>query len=344
MSVQSWFNKIWYRRASPPWWLIPPSVVYGAVSRLRRYAYATVRPPSPLLRPVIVVGNLSVGGTGKTPLVCWLVAQLADRGLKPGVVTRGYGGSGRGARLVEPTDDPHVVGDESILLARRTNVPVAVGRDRRAASQLLISAGCNVVVSDDGLQHYALARDCEIVVIDADRRFGNRRLLPAGPLRESPARLRGVDAIVLNGGGNDNSAAPNAGMSLPTPPMRMRLEAIFAIELKHRTSKALREFAGHSVHAIAAIGNPQRFFDMLRSRAIDVVPHPLPDHAHLRAEDIFFADDRAVLMTEKDAVKCADIAGPQHWYVPVRAVFSTDDAAALLGIVMQSIQRRAVAV
>jgi tetraacyldisaccharide 4'-kinase len=318
--------------------------VYGAVSRLRRHAYATLRPPAPLLRPVIVVGNLSVGGTGKTPLVCWLVAQLADRGLKPGVVTRGYGGSGRGARLVEPTDDPHVVGDESILLARRTNVPVAVGRDRRAASQLLISAGCNVVVSDDGLQHYALARDCEIVVIDADRRFGNRRLLPAGPLRESPARLRGVDAIVLNGGGNDNSAAPNAGMSLPTPPMRMRLEAIFAIELKHRTSKALREFAGHSVHAIAAIGNPQRFFDMLRSRAIDVVPHPLPDHAHLRADDIFFADDLPVLMTEKDAVKCADIAGPQHWYVPVRAVFSADEAAALLDIVMTSIQRRAMAV
>ena len=344
MSVQSWFNKIWYRRANPPWWLIPPSVVYGAVSRLRRHAYATVRQPTPLQRPVIVVGNLSVGGTGKTPLVCWLVAQLADRGLKPGVVTRGYGGSSRGARLVESTDDPHVVGDESILLARRTNVPVAVGRDRRAASQLLISAGCDVVVSDDGLQHYALARDCEIVVIDADRRFGNRRLLPAGPLRESPARLRGVDAIVLNGGGNDNSGAANAGMRLPTAPTRMRLEAIFAIELKHRTSKALREFAGHSVHAIAAIGNPQRFFDMLRSRAIDVVPHPLPDHAHLRAEDIFFADDRPVLMTEKDAVKCADIAGPQHWYVPVRAIFSADDAAALLGIVMKSIQRRATAV
>ncbi|HMD28686.1 MAG TPA: tetraacyldisaccharide 4'-kinase, partial [Steroidobacteraceae bacterium] len=247
MSVQSWFNKIWYRRANPPWWLIPPSAAYGALSRLRRYAYS-LRRPVPLLRPVIVVGNLSVGGTGKTPLVCWLVAQLADRGLKPGVVTRGYGGSSRGARLVAPTDNPHLVGDESILLARRTNVPVAVGRDRRAASQLLISAGCNVVVSDDGLQHYALARDCEIVVIDADRRFGNSRLLPAGPLRESPARLRGVDAIVLNGGGN---------MRLPTTPMRMRLEAIFAIELKHRTSKALREFAGHSVHAIAAIGNPQ---------------------------------------------------------------------------------------
>jgi len=340
--LQAWFNKIWYRRSSPPWWLIPLSLVYGAVSRVRRHAYS-LRRPAPLLRPVIVVGNLSVGGTGKTPLVCWLVAQLADRGLKPGVVTRGYGGSSRGARLVEPTDDPRVVGDEPVLLARRTFVPVAVGRDRRAASQLLIDAGCNVIVSDDGLQHYALARDCEIVVIDADRRFGNRRLLPAGPLRESPARLRGVDAIVLNGGGNNNSGAPNAGARLPMAPMSMRLEAIFAIELKHRTSRALREFAGHSVHAIAAIGNPQRFFDMLRSRSIEVEAHPLPDHAHLRAEDIFFADDRPVLMTEKDAVKCADIAGPQHWYVPVRAVFSADEAAALVGIVMQSIQRRAAA-
>jgi tetraacyldisaccharide 4'-kinase len=258
------------------------------------------------------------------------------------VVTRGYVGSSRGTRLVKLGDDPHVVGDESILLARRTQVPVAVGRDRRAASQLLIDAGCNVVVSDDGLQHYALARDCEIVVIDADRRFGNGRLLPAGPLREAPARLRGADAIVLNGGGDNSSAAADDGNGLPAA-MRMRLEAIFAIELKHRTSKALSAFAGQSVHAVAAIGNPQRFFDMLRSRAIEVVPHPLPDHAHLRAEDIFFADDRPVLMTEKDAVKCADIAGPQHWYVPVRAVFRADEADALLGIVMQSIQRRVAA-
>jgi tetraacyldisaccharide 4'-kinase len=344
MSVQSWFNEIWYERATAPGWLLPLSAMYGGLSALRRYAYARLRRPAPLLRPVIVVGNLSVGGTGKTPLVCWLVEQLAERGLKPGVVTRGYGGSSRGTRLVKPTDDPQVVGDESILLARRTQVPVAVGRDRRAASQLLIDAGCNVVVSDDGLQHYALARDCEIVVIDAERRFGNGRLLPAGPLRESPARLRGADAIVLNAGGREHSSgAANGGSGLPAAAMRMRLEASFAIELRHRTSKALSAFSGHSVHAVAAIGNPQRFFDMLRSRAIEVVPHPLPDHAHLRAEDIFFADDQPVLMTEKDAVKCADIAGPQHWYVPVRAVFRAEEAAALIGIVMKSIQRRAVA-
>jgi tetraacyldisaccharide 4'-kinase len=342
MSVHSWFNDIWYRRASPPWWLIPLSLIYGAGSRLRRQAY-TWRRPEPLTRPVIVVGNLSVGGTGKTPLVCWLVAQLTERGFKPGVVTRGYGGSNRGSLLVKPTDDPHVVGDESILLARRTSVPVAIGRDRRAASQLLINAGCDVVVSDDGLQHYALARDCEIVVIDTDRRFGNGRLLPAGPLRESPARLRGADAIVLNGGGINSSGTANAVAGLPSAALNMRLEASFAIELKHRTAKALSGFAGQSVHAVAAIGNPQRFFDMLRSRAIDVVPHPLPDHARLRAENIFFDDDRPVLMTEKDAVKCAEIAGPQHWYVPVRAVFRTEEAAVLLDIVMNNIQRRAAA-
>ena len=345
MSVQSWLDKFWYGGVSPPWWMSPLSHVYGAASRIRRAAYSWRLARSTRLPcPVVIVGNLTVGGTGKTPLVCWLAGQLAEQGFRPGVVTRGYGGSSRAPRLVQSSDDSSKVGDEAILLARRSRAPVATGRNRPAAAQLLINAGCDVIVSDDGLQHYALQRDCEIVVIDGDRRFGNGCLLPAGPLRESPARLRGVDAIVLNGGGNDNSGAANAGMRLPTAPTRMRLEAIFAIELKHRTSRALREFAGHSVHAIAAIGNPQRFFDMLRSRAIDVVPHPLPDHAHLRAEDIFFADDRPVLMTEKDAVKCADIAGPQHWYVPVRAIFSADDAAALLGIVMKSIQRRATAV
>jgi tetraacyldisaccharide 4'-kinase len=331
MSVQSWFNDIWYRRAAPPWWLLPLSAIYGAACGLRRRAYAAnLRRHTRLSQPVIVVGNLSVGGTGKTPLVCWLVAHLAARGFKPGVVTRGYGGSSRRVQRVAPADDPEVVGDEAVLLARRTQVPVAIGRNRPAAAQLLIDAGCDVVVSDDGLQHYALARDCEIVVIDGDRRIGNGRLLPAGPLRESAARLRDVDAVVLNGGGLAMGGA-----------LRMQLKASTAIELKRGTAKALSEFAGQSVHAIAAIGNPQRFFDMLQSLRINVVPHPLPDHAHLRAADICFADDRAVLMTEKDAVKCAQIAGPQHWYVPISASFDERETAALLGIVAKIIQNRA---
>jgi tetraacyldisaccharide 4'-kinase len=333
MPAQSWLNRIWYERAAPPWWLLPLSLTYGAVAGVRRYLYAEHwRRSIRLSSPVVVVGNLSVGGTGKTPLVCWLVSRLIDLGFKPGTVTRGYGGSARGARLVDALDDPRVVGDESILLARRTGAPVAVGRDRPAASQLLLNAGCDVVVSDDGLQHYALARDCEIIVIDGDRRFGNGRLLPAGPLRETPARLAAADAVVVNGG--------HGGRAIRDGALSMRLEAKSAVSVGGGSVVPLEEFAGRSVHAVAGIGNPERFFDMLRSRGIDVTGHALPDHARLRAADISFADGRAVLMTEKDAVKCAGIAGPDHWYVPVTASFDGGESEVLLDTVTRAIERR----
>jgi tetraacyldisaccharide 4'-kinase len=328
MSVQSWLNDIWYERAAPPWWLLPLSLIYGAVVGSRRHFYA-MRKPNRVSLPVVVVGNLSVGGTGKTPLVCWLVARLADLGFKPGVVTRGYGGSSGSIRLAAPSDAPGVVGDESVLLARRSGVPVAIGRDRPAASQLLVNAGCDVIVSDDGLQHYALARDCEIVVIDGDRLFGNGRLLPAGPLRENRSRLAAADAVVVNG-----------GRALLGGALSMRLEAKRALSLIGGAVKRLDEFAGHSVHAVAGIGNPQRFFNMLRARGIEVTGHPLPDHARLQASDISFADGRPVLMTEKDAVKCELIAGPQHWYVPVTASFTGAESDALLKIVTEAIQKR----
>ena len=328
MSVQSWLNDIWYERAAPPWWLLPLSLIYGAVVGSRRHFYA-MRKPTRMSLPVVVVGNLSVGGTGKTPLVCWLVARLADLGFKPGVVTRGYGGSSGSIRLAAPSDAPGVVGDESVLLARRSKVPVAIGHDRPAASQLLVNAGCDVIVSDDGLQHYALARDCEIVVIDGDRLFGNGRLLPAGPLRENRSRLTAADAVVVNG-----------GRALLGGALSMRLEAKRALSLIGGAVKRLDEFAGHSVHAVAGIGNPQRFFNMLRARGIEVTGHPLPDHARLQASDISFADGRPVLMTEKDAVKCELIAGPQHWYVPVTASFTEAESDALLRIVTQAIQKR----
>jgi tetraacyldisaccharide 4'-kinase len=330
MSIQSWLNRIWYDHATPPWWLLPLSLTYGAVAGSRRYLYAKrLRKPTRVSLPVIVVGNLSVGGTGKTPLVCWLVARLVDLGFKPGVVTRGYGGSSTNIRLVTLSDAPGAVGDEAILLARRTGVPVAIGRDRPAASQLLVNAGCDVIVSDDGLQHYALARDCEIVVIDGDRLFGNGWLLPAGPLRESRARLAGAGAVVVNG-----------GRALLDGALSMRLEAKNALRLAGGAMKRLEEFAGHSVHAVAGIGNPERFFNMLRARGIEVTGHPLPDHAHIQAADISFADARPVLMTEKDAVKCESLAGPQHWYVPVTASFAVPESDALLGIVTQAIRTR----
>jgi len=337
MSVQSRLNEIWYGGARPPWWLLPLSAIYGVAVRLRRFGYAKHwRRSTPLTRPVIVIGNLSVGGTGKTPLVCWLAVRFAGLGFSPGIVTRGYGGSSRRARLVQASDDSNTVGDEAIMLARRAEVPIAIGRDRPAAAQLLIDAGCDLIVSDDGLQHYALARDCEIIVVDGERRFGNGRLLPAGPLREVPRRLIEADAVVVNGG-----PAIIGGQACLAGALRVRLEAMDAIALRYGTAKPLSEFSGKSVHAVAAIGNPQRFFMMLQSLGINVIAHALPDHARLRADDISFADDLPVLMTEKDAVKCTEIAGPHHWYVPVSVVFDDGDAEALQGIVAKSIEKRA---
>ena len=327
MSVQSWLNRMWYERATPLWWLVPLSMAYGAVSALRRFAYAKrLFRSTRLACPVVVVGNLSVGGTGKTPLVCWLVSNLERRGLKPGIVMRGYGGSSAGVQLIESTDDPGVVGDEALLLARRTRVPVAIGRDRPAAAQLLIERGCGVIVSDDGLQHYALRRDCEIVVIDGDRRFGNGWLLPAGPLRESRARLDTADAVVVNG-----------GRALIDGAFSMRLEANNAAALRGGLTQALRDFAGSRVHAIAGIGHPERFFNMLRAHGIEVRGHALADHARIRREDILFTDRNPVLMTEKDAVKCGGMADERHWCVPVNATFEGSESTAQLDIVMQRI-------
>jgi tetraacyldisaccharide 4'-kinase len=232
-------------------------------------------------------------------------------------------------RRIAASDDPAVVGDESVLLARRTGVPVAVGRDRPAAAQLLVSDGCDVIVSDDGLQHYALDRDCEVVVIDGDRRFGNGWLLPAGPLRETPGRLRGADAIVVNG-----------GRPLLNGALSMHLEAKSAVALKGGAVRPLRAFAGTRIHALAGIGNPERFFNMLRAHGIEVVGRPLADHARLSRVDIEFGDAKPVLMTEKDAVKCAAFVDERHWGVPVNACFEDAGSVTLLDIVIQRIEQR----
>jgi tetraacyldisaccharide 4'-kinase len=326
-SAHAWLNRVWYERAAPPWWLIPPSLLYAAVAGSRRRLYAKgLRRVRRLACPVIVVGNLTVGGTGKTPLVCWLTARLRELGFVPGVVTRGHGGAERAPRLIRASDDPLAVGDEPILLARRTGAAVAIGRKRPAAAQLLIEAGCNVIVSDDGLQHYALARDFELVVIDGDRRFGNGWLLPAGPLREDRARLAAADAIVVNG-----------GRALLEGAFSMRLEAGAAVALVGGRRMPLEAFAGERAHAVAGIGHPERFFNMLRAHGIEVAGHPLADHARITAEDIRFGDERPVLMTEKDAVKCDAAADRRHWYVPVTACFEGAESNRLLAMVMERI-------
>lgn len=325
MSAQARLNRLWYGSRAPAA-LVPAEWLYGAVGALRRAGYRRGWLGSRrVARPVVVVGNLTVGGVGKTPLVAWLAARLTAAGRRPGIASRGYRGTSHGVRLVAPEDPAALVGDEPLLLARRRVAPVAVGRERAAAADLLIAAGCDVIVCDDGLQHYALARDVEIAVVDGERRLGNGHLLPAGPLREPARRLREVDAVVVNGG------VAGAGE------LAMRLLPGEAVRIRDGARAPLAAFAGGPVHAVAGIGNPARYFRMLRDAGLDPIEHPLDDHARAGAGSLAFGDHKPVLMTEKDAVKCADLADERYWYVPVDAGFDAADEATLLGVVLRSI-------
>lgn len=310
MALIDKLESAWYAGGRAPWWTWPLAALYGSVIRLRADLYRagvfrSVRLPA----PVIVIGNLSVGGTGKTPLTIAVVAALRARGYRPGVVSRGYGGSQREPLLLGDTPNPARVGDEPCLI-HASGVPVAVGRDRPAAARLLLDAGCNVLIADDGLQHYRLARDVEICVIDGMRRFGNRRLLPAGPLREPLSRLQQVDLRVCNGG------IAEGGEYL------MQLRGGDVIALDGGRTQPLASFHGQRVHAVAAIGNPWRFFDSLRAAGIEPIEHAFADHHDFAAADLDFADGLAVLMTEKDAVKCQRFAQSHWWRVPVQADLS----------------------
>ena len=321
MALADTLAAAWYGKGGAPWWTAPLAALYGGVTRLRRNLYrAGVLSSVSLPAPVAVVGNISVGGTGKTPLTIALAGALRARGFRPGVVSRGYGGSEAGPLLLDERADPARFGDEPCLI-HAAGTPVAVGRDRPAAARLLIDAGCDVVLADDGLQHYRLRRDVELCVIDGARRFGNRRLLPAGPLREPLARLDEVDFRICNGSNAEDGEVP------------MRLEGGVARALRDGGTQSLDAFRGQRVHAMAGIGNPARFFDDLRARGIDVVPHPFPDHHAYAPGDLDFGDAAPVLMTEKDAVKCAAFAPAHAWAVPVRAVLPEtffDEVAAKL--------------
>ena len=300
----------WYNKGFITLILTPVSWLFCLIVILRQFAYkAGLLKTYNLPVPVIIVGNITAGGTGKTPLVTWLVEILRKHGYTPGIVSRGYGGgASHWPQQVRVDSDPRMVGDEAILLARRCHCPMAVGPDRVEASRgILKHTDCDIIVADDGLQHYALGRNVEIAVIDGVRRFGNGKCLPAGPLREPRNRINSVDIMITNG--------------VPGPrEYRMTLKPGLVENLVDKGRKCfLKDFSGKTVHAIAGIGNPERFFEQLEGYNINIIKHPYPDHYFYKAEDITFDDELPVLMTEKDAVKCTDISYDRHWFVPVDA-------------------------
>lgn len=306
-------QKAWYAAGVPPLALRAGVPVWRALRAIHRAPYRLGwRTPSRFPQPLVVVGNLVVGGSGKTPLVIALVEALAERGFAPGVLSRGYGGRVREARLLDAGSRPDEVGDEPCLVRQVTGAPVAVGRDRAAGAALLAARGVDVLVADDGLQNPGIRADVEICVIDGERRFGNGRLLPAGPLREPPDRLDRVDFRVANGGVAGPGEVP------------MRLAGDSAVALRDGAVRPLSAFAGQRVHAVAGIGHPPRFFASLRAFGIEVVEHAFADHHAFRAADLAFGDDLPVLMTAKDAVKWQPFARPRDWYVPVRAELPPD--------------------
>ncbi len=293
----------WYGNHPAGVALAPLGWLWCAAAAARRAAYRRgLCRPQAVGVPLVVVGNVTVGGTGKTPLVAWLAQGLAGAGLRVGIVARGYRGRARTwPQQVRPDSDPRMVGDEAVLLARACGCPMAVGPDRVAAARALVEHHrCDVVLCDDGLQHHRLARDMEIAVLDGVRRLGNRRCLPAGPLREPARRLRDVDLVVTNG--------------LPGPGelgMRLRVSALRRLGDGRR--EPLGAWRGRRVHAVAGIGHPARFFESLRRAGLDVVPHAFPDHHDFRARELAFGDGLPVVMTEKDAVKCERLGLADAW-------------------------------
>jgi tetraacyldisaccharide 4'-kinase len=308
-------EKYWYRIAPLHILLWPASLIFSVLSSLRRQLYRSgVLHSSKLPVPVIIIGNISVGGTGKTPFTLWLAQQLIDAGWHPAIISRGYTKSKQQRpdipHAVDINDSPDVVGDEPLLMVQRDLCPVWIGRNRVAVAKAMLQAHpeCNVILSDDGLQHYRLQRDIEIVLVDGNRRFGNGLQLPAGPLREPVSRLKSVDIVVVNGG---TAKADEYTMQLSG--------SSFYNLLNPNTSLPAAAFAGQRVHAIAGIGHPQRFFAYLKQLGLSTQTHAFPDHHCYTVSDIEFNNAEAILMTEKDAVKCASFATEQCWVLRVDA-------------------------
>ena len=308
----------WYSQNPIAWLLLPLSWLFCIVAVLRRLMYVKhMLPTYSMPVPVIIVGNISVGGTGKTPLLIALSDYLAQNGYKPGVISRGYGSEVTGEYALSANDDADSCGDEPVLIHRRTGRPVVIGRDRvAAAKKLLAEYDCDVILSDDGMQHYRLNRDIELAVVDTQRKFGNGFCLPAGPLREPVSRLNKATMVVYHGDCTDK--------------YHFTLQFGDAFNLDTAERKKLESFVPDTIHAVAGIGHPERFFTQLRAMGLNIIEHAFPDHHKYTGSDLDFPDDAPILMTEKDAVKCmpqypAAKSGDENrniWAVPVNAVIS----------------------
>ncbi len=323
----------WYRTSlsAVTFFLLPFSWLFRLIVSFRRLLYRMhFKKKYRFPVPVIVVGNMTVGGTGKTPFVIWLADILQKKGYRPGIVSRGVGGKKlRQPYWVDVHADPKEVGDEAVLLARRTHCPMVVCIDRVAAvKELLEKTSCNIVISDDGLQHYRLDRTMEIVIVNGAREFGNGQMLPAGPLREPLKRLHSVDCIIVNG---ENKLYHPIFKKVNVERMHLRGDILHSVSLPHK-ELPLHAFQHKTVHAIAGIGHPKRFFESLSQHKIQVIEHPFLDHYLYQKADIYFPDQLAVLMTEKDAVKCMEFADQRHWYLPVRAEVGGEVEEKILGL------------
>jgi tetraacyldisaccharide 4'-kinase len=321
-------NEIWYGEKPVPWWLRILTPLYRAGNLLDRWHGLRHRPSDLESTFIIVVGNITVGGSGKTPVVIRLCQLLRQAGLKPGVISRGYGRQDSRLRLVTPDSSPEVVGDEPLLIAQRAGVPVIVSKGRCAAARTLLRHNINVIISDDGLQHYRLPRTLGICVVDGSRGFGNGRLLPSGPLREPLERLDSVDTIIVNGDSDD----------LPEnlPLVHMQLEAGLLRSMNDGQSWRLAQFAGCKANAVAGIGNPTRYFDLLRNARIKVIEHVFPDHhVFVRADFEQMDPSLPILMTEKDEVKCKSLDLKNAWVLSVNAVLPSEWEHDLVNRVLQ---------
>jgi tetraacyldisaccharide 4'-kinase len=334
--TESRLNGIWYDQAPSPVWLRGLEPAYRLGQRLDRWWNLRRRPADLAGACIVVVGNLNVGGSGKTPLVIRLCRLLRDAGLRPGVISRGYGRSEKRLRLVSPSSDANQVGDEPLLIAQQAGVPVIVATDRCEAARALLAKGIDVILSDDGLQHYRLPRKIEICVVDGKRGFGNGRQLPAGPLREPLQRLKSVNHVVINGDPGDALAELVAE---GPETVQMTLAAGLLRPLEGGQNWRLSQFGGCRVNAVAGIGNPQRFFDLLRAARIKVSEHVFPDHhAFCREDFATMAPGLPILMTEKDALKCRKLGLKNAWFLSVDAVMPAEWETRFLREVQQCVR------